>query len=491
MRGKPWFVATVTVVTLLGAVIVDSRTSVGVILAAIPLLFGAIVRARRSGRTALAQQARRLEGERALLTERQRIARELHDIVAHHLSVIAIQAEAGPRKVACPPPELAESFADIRASALSGLDELRRLLGVLRSSSADTAPQPGLAELDGLLDSARSAGVRVTSSVSGTARSLPQGIDLSAYRILQEALSNAMRHAPGSAVRVELAYAPSSLVIKVFNDRCGPPADGSRARHHRYAGTDGHAGRPPGRRAHRRRRLPGHRGPAGHRGPGGRRVMKVRVLIADDQGMVRSGFTTLLNSEPDIEVVGEAVNGQEAVTRAAQLRPDVILMDVRMPVMDGLQATREITAIDGGPRVLVLTTFDLDDYVYQALRWGASGFLLKDASARELADAVRIVAAGDALLSPSVTRRLIAEFARMGAPRGPSRKTLKELTERETEVLALVARGMSNAEIAGRLVVAEQTVKTHVSRILMKLGLRDRTQAVVLAYETGLVQPGG
>jgi DNA-binding NarL/FixJ family response regulator len=219
--------------------------------------------------------------------------------------------------------------------------------------------------------------------------------------------------------------------------------------------------------------------------------MTVRVVIADDQGMVRSGFTTLLNSEPDIEVVGEAVNGQEAVARAVQLRPDVILMDVRMPVMDGLQATRQITAMDGGPRVLVLTTFDLDDYVYQALRWGASGFLLKDASARELAEAVRVVAAGDGLLSPSVTRRLIAEFARMGAPRGPSRKTLQNLTERETEVLALVARGLSNAEIAVRLVVAEQTVKTHVSRILMKLGLRDLTQAVVLAYETGVVQPGG
>jgi DNA-binding NarL/FixJ family response regulator len=217
----------------------------------------------------------------------------------------------------------------------------------------------------------------------------------------------------------------------------------------------------------------------------------VRVVIADDQGMVRSGFTTLLNSEPDIEVIGEAVNGQEAIARAAQLRPDVLLMDVRMPVLDGLQATREITAMPGAPRVLILTTFDLDDYVYQALRWGASGFLLKDASAQELADAVRIVAAGDALLSPGVTRRLIAEFARMGAPRGPSRDSLDGLTERECEVLALVARGLSNAEIAGRLVVAEQTIKTHVSRILMKLGLRDRTQAVVLAYETGLIQPGG
>jgi len=216
----------------------------------------------------------------------------------------------------------------------------------------------------------------------------------------------------------------------------------------------------------------------------------IRVVIADDQGMVRSGFSVLLNAQPDIEVIAEAVNGREAVTHAHALHPDVVLMDVRMPVMDGLAATKEITAMPQAPRVLVLTTFDLDDYVYEALRSGASGFLLKDASARELADAVRLVAAGDALLAPSITRRLIAEFARMGAPRTPSRQQVDGLTERESEVLALVARGLSNAEIAGRLVVAEQTVKTHVSRILMKLGLRDRTQAVVLAYETGLVHPG-
>jgi DNA-binding NarL/FixJ family response regulator len=215
------------------------------------------------------------------------------------------------------------------------------------------------------------------------------------------------------------------------------------------------------------------------------------VVVADDQGMVRSGFSVLLNAQDDIEVIAEAVNGEEAIARAAELHPDVILMDVRMPVLDGLQATRVITTMDGAPKVLVLTTFDLDDYVYEALRAGASGFLLKDASAGELAAAVRLVAAGDALLSPGVTRRLIAEFARMGAPRSPGRQQLDGLTERESEVLALVARGMSNAEIAGYLVVAEQTVKTHVSRILMKLGLRDRTQAVVLAYETGLVHPGG
>jgi DNA-binding NarL/FixJ family response regulator len=221
---------------------------------------------------------------------------------------------------------------------------------------------------------------------------------------------------------------------------------------------------------------------------------RIRVVVADDQGMVRSGFSTLLNAQPDIEVIGEAANGQEAVDRAAGLRPDVILMDIRMPVLDGLQATRRITALPvppaGPPKILILTTFDLDDYVYEALRAGASGFLLKDASAGELATAVRVVAAGDGLLSPGVTRRLIAEFARMGTPRPPARARLGDLTERETEVLALVARGMTNAEIAAHLFVAEQTVKTHVSRVLMKLGLRDRAQAVVFAYESGLVHPG-
>jgi signal transduction histidine kinase len=228
VRGRIWFVVSADVATVVGAVIIDARTSAAaVILVAIPMLGGAIVRSRRSSAAELARQARRMEGERALLQERQRIARELHDIVAHHMSVIAIQAEAAPRKVAYTPPELAESFTEIRASALSGLDELRRLLGVLRSGGADTAPQPGLDELAGLLESARSGGVSVTSSVSGMSRPLRQGMDLSAYRIVQEALSNAMRHAPGSAVRVELAYTPGSVVIKVRNDACasgGSPA---------------------------------------------------------------------------------------------------------------------------------------------------------------------------------------------------------------------------------------------------------------------------
>ena len=218
VRCKTWFAISAGVVTVVGAVVIDSRTAVGAVLAAIPLLAGAYIRSRRSSRVELAEQAKQHEGERALLEERQRIAREMHDIVAHHMSVIAIQAEAGPRKIADPPPELVESFRDIRASALDGLTELRRLLGVLRTGTPDTTPQPGLGQLAGLLDSARSAGVPVTLSVSGVPRPLPQGMDLSAYRILQEALSNAMQHAAGSTVRVEVAYFPSSVVLKVRND---------------------------------------------------------------------------------------------------------------------------------------------------------------------------------------------------------------------------------------------------------------------------------
>ncbi|AQZ64536.1 DNA-binding response regulator, LuxR family [[Actinomadura] parvosata subsp. kistnae] len=216
----------------------------------------------------------------------------------------------------------------------------------------------------------------------------------------------------------------------------------------------------------------------------------IRVLIADDQGMVRTGFTVFLSGQPDIEVVGEAADGREAVERAAELSPDVVLMDVRMPVMNGLEATRELMARQGTAKVLILTTFDLDDYVYEALRAGASGFLLKDASAAQLAEAVRVVAAGEALIAPAITKRLITEFARMGAPRPVTGRRLDELTERETEVLSLVAQALSNQEIAEKLYVAEQTVKTHVGRVLMKLGLRDRAQAIVFAYETGLVRPG-
>ncbi len=222
--------------------------------------------------------------------------------------------------------------------------------------------------------------------------------------------------------------------------------------------------------------------------------MTIRVLVADDQALVRSGFTMLLAGEADIEVVGEAGNGAEAVALVASARPDVVLMDVRMPVMDGLEATRRITQDESlaATRVVILTTFDLDEYVHEALRAGASGFLLKDTLPVELLNAVRVVAGGDALISPKITRRLIEEFARRPGPAagGAGSAALEQLTERELEVLETVARGHSNAEIAEALFVSHATVKTHVSRLLMKLGARDRAQLVMIAYETGLIAPG-
>jgi DNA-binding NarL/FixJ family response regulator len=217
----------------------------------------------------------------------------------------------------------------------------------------------------------------------------------------------------------------------------------------------------------------------------------VRIIVADDHQVVRSGFAELLDTQPGFAVVGTAANGIEAVQLSRRLRPDVVLMDIRMPDMDGIEATRQLAGLGPGPpRVLILTTFDLDEYVYDALRAGASGFLLKDVTAERLIDAVRVIAAGDALLAPGVTRRLISEFAQRQTDRPRQVLALEELTPRETQVLQLIAEGLSNPEIAARLVVTDETVKTHVSHVLGKLGLRDRTQAVVAAYESGLVVPG-
>jgi DNA-binding NarL/FixJ family response regulator len=219
----------------------------------------------------------------------------------------------------------------------------------------------------------------------------------------------------------------------------------------------------------------------------------IRVLIADDQALVRAGFRMILDAEPGMEVVGEAANGRKAIEAAGALRPDVVLMDIRMPELDGIEATRLLLRNDGAapPKVLILTTFDHDDYIYDALRAGASGFLLKDTPPEELVSAITVVAEGNALLSPVVTRRVIAAFVRGNGPRPEAQfPHLAELTPREREVLQLVARGLSNAEIAHTLVVSETTVKTHVARVLMKLHLRDRVQAVVLAYEAGIIQPG-
>ncbi|MET8654711.1 response regulator transcription factor [Nocardia aurea] len=216
----------------------------------------------------------------------------------------------------------------------------------------------------------------------------------------------------------------------------------------------------------------------------------IRVLIADDQRLVREGLAVLLDAQPGIEVVGQAVDGAAAVDAAGELRPDIVLMDVRMPVLDGVAAAERLTVSGNPAKIIMLTTFDLDEYVYAALRAGASGFLLKDASASALAEAIRVVTRGEAMLAPSVTRRLLAEIARRPPGRRPELAPPARLTARETTVLTLIARGLSNAEIAAELVISEQTVKTHVGRVLDKLRLRDRTQAAIYAYETGLVRPG-
>ena len=217
----------------------------------------------------------------------------------------------------------------------------------------------------------------------------------------------------------------------------------------------------------------------------------IRVLVVDDQALVRGGFRMILDAQDDIEVVAEAEDGHEALAKAHELHPDVVLMDIRMPELDGLEATRRLLANNGGSRVLILTTFDADEYVYEAMKAGASGFVLKDVSPEQLADAVRTVAAGDALLGPSITRRLIEQFVRRPPPTATRPPAFAQLTTRELDVLVLVARGLSNAEIASALFLTEATVKTHVARLLMKLGLRDRVQAVVLAYESGIAVPGG
>jgi DNA-binding NarL/FixJ family response regulator len=219
--------------------------------------------------------------------------------------------------------------------------------------------------------------------------------------------------------------------------------------------------------------------------------MTIRVAIVDDQALMRDGFTMILEAQPDIEVVGDAENGRLGVELCRRARPDVVLMDIRMPVLDGIEATRQITAADGcDTRVLVLTTFDLDEYVFAAMRAGASGYLLKDTPAKELVAAIRVVAQGDGLLSPSVTRRLIEEFARRPEPDEVAPALPDDLTEREREALELLAHGLSNREIAAAMYIGEATAKTHISRLLTKLGVRDRVQAVVLAYETGLVRAG-
>ena len=453
-------------------------------------------------------EQREAEAHAAVAEERRRIAREMHDVVAHSVSTMVIQAGGARRILARDPARAVEAAALIERTGREALGEMRHLLGVLHAGEnlAALTPQPTLLELDALAERSRSAGLPVELHVEGERRELPPGVDLAAYRVIQEALTNALKHGGGSAT------------VRVHYD-AGRPADRGR-RHRRRQGERG-PGQRPGpardararprvrRRAARRaaagRRLRGPRPPAAaergrggaHRGRrperAGDHPMSVRILIADDQALVRAGFKMILDAEDDIEVVGEAHDGLQAVDMAKRLKPDVVLMDIRMPELDGIEATRRVVKAEGDEppvRVIMLTTFDLNEYVYEALRAGASGFLLKDVPPEQLAAGIRVVAGGEALLAPSITRRLIEEFAEVAPAIPEAPPGLDELTARELEVFKCVARGLSNAEIAAELIVSETTVKTHVARMLMKLGLRDRVQAVVLAYESGVAIPG-
>ena len=397
---------------------------------------------------------------------------------------MVLQAGVGRRVFADNPTYAQEALASIETAGRASLDELNRLLRVLQPEGGGTAEPfaPTVADLEEMAERIRATGRPVELRTNGV--ELPAGAARAVYRIVQEALTNAVRHTPSGRIRVELLRNDSQVLLEVLNecDPAGRPGPGARAGEHARAGATGgrRAGGGPGRR-----RVPGARGAA--RGRGGGPV--IRVLLADDDVLVRSGLRALLDAEEDITVVGEAADGREAVERARALQPDVVLMDVRMPRLDGVAATREIVSWPRRPRVLVLTTFDLDEVVDDALDAGADGFLLKRATPEQLIDGIRTVVAGDALVAPAVTRRLLAAYAARRAPDRDRLRLAAHLTEREADILRALADGLSNAEIAREVWLSPETVKTHVKSVLAKLGVRDRTQAVVWAYRTGFVDP--
>ena len=390
------------------------------------------------------------------------------------MTVVVLQAGAAQRVWATRP--------EAAHAALEAITTMARdTLAVLRESLREEAPAR-LAALDELVARVRPLGLDVT--VGRDPVVLPPALDHIAFCVVQEALTNAVRHAAPTAVRVSIVRDRAVLRVEIADGgalreraRGGRRGDGHRA------ARDGGAGRGLRRGARPRAGRCGLPRLGAAAAGGGPRV-SARILVADDQDLVRAGLRMLIDAEHDLEVVGEAVDGEQALHAVRRLRPDLVLMDIRMPRLDGLEATRRLLRDGAGaPRVLILTTFDRNEYVYDALRAGASGFMLKDMPGPQLVAGLRAVAGGDALLAPTVTRRLIEEFA--GARHAPVPDGFAELTARERETFMLVARGLSNAEIAAEHVVSEATVKTHVAHVLAKLDLRDRVQAVVLAYETG------
>jgi len=433
------------------------------------------------------REAERIERTRAAVAEeRTHIARELHDMLAHSLGVMVIQAEAAEEMLDRDPQLAQRPMQRVQTTGREALAEIRQLLTVLRGQDpASTAPLPGLDVAEALVDRLREAGLPLVYERTGDAP-VPDAVARAVYRVLQEALTNVLRRAgpdPGPAAYRSRRGRPRRRGRRP-DERSRP---GRRPRPHRHAGTrrsvrrDAARGTPAGWRFLRRSGHP----PETRAG----RVM-IRVVIADDQELVREGLALILDTQDDISVVAQAADGVEAVQAVRDSQPDVVLMDVQMPRMDGIEATRRIVAATPRTRVLVLTTFDLDEYVYAALRVGASGYLLKDAPRTSLLQAVRAVATGDLPLASGVARRLVADVLAHHAPLREPPAALSSLTERERDVLRTLAHGSSNAEIATGLVISEATVKTHVAHLLAKLGLRDRVQLVVFAYEYGLVTPG-
>jgi DNA-binding NarL/FixJ family response regulator/signal transduction histidine kinase len=457
----------------------------------VPWALGRLVyeRTRRADAfAALAAQAaaERAERERAAVTqERLMIGRELQDIIAHSVSVMVVQAGGARRLLGTEPDRARESILNVEQIGRDALAEMRRLLGLLRKDDDPRAltPQPGLDQLPELASSLGDAGLVCGLHVEGDPIALTPGIDLVGYRVIETALETAAASRCRQA-NATVRYEPRQLELEIRGE-VPLPGVGDSMRTVTACRAVRRQARRPTRRARRvHRPMPtAARGDAEH--------VSTSILIADDQALVRAGFRMILEAEPDFRVLAEAKDGVDAVEAARRCRPDAVLMDIRMPRMDGLEATRRIIAAGtaGRPRVLMLTTFDLDEYVYDALSAGASGFLLKDAPPEQLVAGIRVIAEGESLLAPTVTRRLIETFLRERTPAPEPPPALAELTHRELEVLGLIARGLSNSEIAHELVVSDATVKTHVARVLSKLGLRDRVQAVVLAYETGIARP--
>ena len=455
-----------------------------------------------------------LVAERAVADERARFARELHDAVGHAVNVMVMQAGAA-RLVAKDDDRMVDSLRQIEQVGRSALSDLDRMLGLLNDEDDRGAPLEPTRQIDDigrLVDGMRASGAEIhltnhcDRSVDDT---MANRTGAAAYRIVQEALTNAIKHAGTARIDVTISCTGDQLQVEIVDDGLGAAAPQTPGGGRGIVGMTERAkvlggqlvAEPVPGGGFRVSRADPSSG-AGRAGESTRRLgtMSITVLIVDDDVLVRAGLRMMIETQDDLVVIGEADDGEAAVRLTAELEPDVVLMDIRMSGTDGIEATRQITggadveSHGKGPRVIILTTFELDEYVYEAVRAGASGFLLKRTEPEDLLDGIRVVAAGDALLAPSVTRRLMSEFSR-ATHNGPNptdvrNREIDRLTDREREVFVLIAHGLANREIAAELFVGESTVKTHVKRILMKLELRDRVHAVVFAYESGLLSPG-